>query len=64
MDGSAQVSRHAMEKMVSSYPELAFVDPPSGQTHFGLFYNGFQGSLGDKRWVGERPTMPFLLWPR
>ena len=50
-----------MERMVAGYPELAYVDPPSGQTHYGLFYNGFQGSSGDKRWVRAPPPPPPLL---
>lgn len=40
-----------MEQMVAAYPELAYVDPPSGQTHYGLFHTGFEGPAGDKRWV-------------
>mmetsp|Transcript_1267 Transcript_1267/g.3030 ORF Transcript_1267/g.3030 Transcript_1267/m.3030 type:complete len:302 (-) Transcript_1267:54-959(-) len=47
------VSREAMLRLRQAYPSLAYVDPPSGQTHYGLFHTGFEGGDGDRRWVSE-----------
>lgn len=39
--GFMMVSRGAVEAMTRAYPDLAYVDPPSGQTHWGFFHTVF-----------------------
>lgn len=55
-----QVTRPAVNRLAAAYPELAYLDPPSQKTHYGLFYNGFTGQEDQRRWV---PTRPRLLIP-
>jgi len=53
--GSAfmMVTRPAVNRLAAAYPELAYLDPPSQKTHYGLFYNGFTGQEDQRRWVSE-----------
>eukprot|EP00873_Tetraselmis_striata_P045025 jgi/Tetstr1/465289/TSEL_009989.t1 len=47
------VTRPAVNRLAAAYPELAYLDPPSQKTHYGLFYNGFTGQEDQRRWVSE-----------
>lgn len=51
--GFMMVSRKAIETMVREYPELAYVDPPSGQTHWAFFHTVFGVRGGKNMWVSE-----------
>lgn len=51
--GFMMVSRRAMETMVREYPELAYIDPPSGQTHWAFFHTVFGVRGGRNMWVSE-----------
>jgi len=51
--GFMMVSKGAIEAMVRAYPELAYVDPPSGQTHWAFFHTVFGERGGKNMWVSE-----------
>jgi hypothetical protein len=47
------VSRTAIETLVREYPELAYEDPPSGQTHWAFFHTVFGQRGGKNVWISE-----------
>ena len=51
--GFMMVSRRAIETMVREYPDMAYVDPPSGQTHWAFFHTVFGVRGGKNMWVSE-----------
>ncbi|KAK3235689.1 hypothetical protein CYMTET_54130 [Cymbomonas tetramitiformis] len=51
--GFMMVKRSAIEAMVKGYPELAYTDLNSGQTHYAFFHTVLETNAHSTHWVSE-----------